>query len=113
MVASAVPSPAENVSPVVPASDAVPLVAVSVTVTEVASMSLTEIALLFPAEKTRFVSSSTACAEGTALTGASLTASTVRVNVWELASIPPFAVPPLSWTVTVNCDEPDWFAARV
>ena len=45
--------------------------------------------------------------------GASLTAVTVIVSIFVVASMPPFAVPPLSLTVTVTIALPLAFAAGV
>ena len=44
-------------------------------------------------------------------TGASLTGSTVRVNVRTVVSVPPCVVPPSSCTVTVTCADPLRFGA--
>ena len=81
IVASAVPSPAVKLRPVVPASVRLPLVTLSVTwlFAPAASRSAIEIWLPLADEKTLAVSSLVLCAPGTVLTGASLTAVTVML----------------------------------
>src|SRR5688500_4675624 len=69
-----------NVNLFVPDSVSVPLSTSRLTLT-VLEPSATEIRLLFAALKTRSVSSSTVCAPGSVLTGASLTAETVMDRV--------------------------------
>src|SRR2546428_45419 len=103
IVASAVPSPEENVSPLVPGSVITPLVPVSVTCAELdpASTSLIEIRLPLPDEKTRAVSSFVLCAAGTLLTGASLTALTVMATESVSLSAPP--EPVLPWSLGTSC----------
>jgi hypothetical protein len=70
IVLSAVPSPAMNVRPDVPASVSVPLVTlIVISLTAAPALaSLIEMALPFAVENTRFVSSLVACAAGTLLT---------------------------------------------
>ncbi len=85
IVVSEVPSPALKLSPPVPPSVTLPLVAVSVTCSissptmTLSASSGSEVAIWLPfaAEKTRLVSSLVLWATGTVLTGASLTALTV------------------------------------
>ena len=83
IVASSVPSPTKNVRPVSTGRVTVPLVAVNVTSTVAppASLSVIEIGLLLAAENTRLVFFGVCWAPGTAFTGASLTAVTVKVTV--------------------------------
>src|SRR5829696_3473897 len=102
---SSVPSPVLNVRPVTPDNDTVPDVATSVTLSASlpASTSETEIALKVAVEKTSGVSGKVVCCtNGNILTGGSLTAFTVIVNVCSAeVSCPPLAVPPLSFSTTV------------
>ncbi len=73
MVASAVPSPAENVRPVVPDNVSVPLTTVRVAwMAYGPASSLMEMALPPPVENTSVVSFAVLWAAGTVLTGASL-----------------------------------------
>ncbi|RJG47394.1 hypothetical protein D3Y55_22780 [Mesorhizobium sp. DCY119] len=71
----------ENVRPAVPASENVPFVTDSVTVSVPPSTSLTVIGLPADGVKTIVVSSAVVCAVGTVLTGASFTGLTVTVTV--------------------------------
>jgi hypothetical protein len=89
MVASAVPSPAVNVSPVSPESVSVPLVEVSVTRTVAASTSATLSALPPALDSTSGAFITVICAAGTVLTGASLTAVSVILLMAALLSLPP------------------------
>ena len=102
----AVPSaPAWKARPAVPARVSVPLVTVRVTSIRLApaSTSAIETRLAVPAENTSAVSSLVACAAGTVLTGASLTAVTSMVIVLGVGSrSTPGAVPPLSRTWKVK-----------
>ncbi len=102
--ASAVPSPVANDKPVVPDRVRLPCATPSVTVSVAASTSLTVIALAVAVPNVMLTSSVPDCAPGTTLTGASLTAVTLKVMVLGLWSVstPPLAVPPLSCTWKVK-----------
>ena len=96
--ASAVPSPVVNVRPTTPFSVRTPLVDVSVISRSAppASISVIEIALPPPLENVSGLSSSTDCAIGMLLIGASSTALTVIATVWSSLSGPPLPVLPRS-----------------
>src|SRR5687767_13399059 len=114
IVASSVPSPAENVRPVMEPIVSVPSVIVSDTRIGLlpASTSVTEIALKVAVENTSGVFCTVEGSNGILLTGASLTAVTVMRNVCgALVSLPPFAVPPLSFATMVISATPLALAA--
>ena len=96
IVASAVPSPVVNVSPVSCDKVIVPLFAARVTLTAPAAASTSLMLMRFPLplEKVRLVSSFVLCAPGTLFTGASLTALTVMATVSVSDSAPPEPVLP-------------------
>ena len=79
MLETPLPLPLENVKPVVVASASVPLVAESDTLSVAASISDTASGLPPAEENTSTVSRAVSCAAGTVLTGASLTAVTLRL----------------------------------
>ncbi|GJD54047.1 hypothetical protein OPKNFCMD_6827 [Methylobacterium crusticola] len=90
VAASAVPSPAAKVRPVIPASEKVPPVTAIETVRTPLSTSATASALPPAVEKTRAVSSAVTWAPGTATTGASFTGVTITITV--AVSVTPPAV---------------------
>ena len=84
IVASSVPSPVENDSPVVPAKVRVPCDTETVTVWLSPSVSAIEIRFELAELKVRSVSSLVLWAEGTVITGSSLTAV---ISIFTLASL--------------------------
>ena len=100
IVASAVPSPTENVSPVKVDSVVAPLVLTSWTciVPPAASTSVMEIRLPLPVENTLAVFMDVVWAPGTVFTGASLTAATETV----LAAVLLLSVPSLTTKLIVR-----------
>ena len=108
IVLSALPSPTVKLRPSVCARVKVPSLTPSVTCRSAppTSRSLTEIRLPFRMEKTSEPSSSTFCATGTVLSGASFTALTVMPTVSVSASAPPEPVFPWSSVARVRVTAP-------
>ena len=104
IAASAVPSPEEKASPPVPESVITPFVPLSVTWSGAlpASTSVIEIWLPRPALKTTGVSSSVVEPPGRVLTGASLIAPIVIVEVTVALRGPPAPLAPPSLIVSVS-----------
>ena len=100
-VTLAVPLPAMVAEPPVTTSVPCPTASVTVMLPLAASMSAT----LRPV-MTLEVSSAVVCAPGTVLTGASLTALTVRATLPEADLLPPVPVLPPSATVTLRASLP-------
>ena len=90
IVTSAMPSPALNVSPVVPFRLTVPLPALSVTATNAPPASASPMTIPLPPalEKTKAVPSDMLCAPGTVLSGASFTAVTVKLKLCPPSALP-------------------------